>query len=258
MNMKQRIIALLLMMLAERAVWAQSALTGSWTADMAQGGAFYRYGVTLRNGGGCTVQVTGPAGTQETEGFWSYAGDIFKLNALFRNPAPPAGSIQWTSVLSFNGNDSFNILVPLEGGGGNLARITFFRETVSHIDDALTQCYRTLSGGIPERSRVAVVSIASGDPDEGAFLVDGLALLFVNGRRFTVVERKDIDAALGELNFQASGYVSDDSALSIGKFLGATVVITGSVGGTGARKRLVLKALDVLTAEILSMAQAAL
>jgi hypothetical protein len=41
----------------------------------------------------------------------------------------------------------------------------------------------------------------------------------------------DIDAARGELNFQTSGYVSDGSALSVGKFLGAMAVIAGSVSG---------------------------
>jgi curli biogenesis system outer membrane secretion channel CsgG len=102
-----------------------------------------------------------------------------------------------------------------------------------------------------------VVNIASKDGEEGALLVDEVTLAFVKARRFTVIERKDIMAVLGEQDFQLSGYVDDDSAVSIGKFLGATVVITGSVSGEGARRRLVLKALDVLTAEILAMSQEA-
>ncbi|MDR3019317.1 MAG: CsgG/HfaB family protein, partial [Treponema sp.] len=71
-------------------------------------------------------------------------------------------------------------------------------------------------------------------------------------------DRKDIDKVLAEQNFQMSGHVDDDSALSIGKFLGATVVITGSINVLGAQKRLVLKALDVQTAEILAMSSVAL
>ena len=63
---------------------------------------------------------------------------------------------------------------------------------------------------------------------------------------------------LAEQNFQLSGYVDDDSAVSIGKFLGATVVITGSISGTGSRKRLILRALDVQTAEILAMSSVSL
>jgi curli biogenesis system outer membrane secretion channel CsgG len=88
--------------------------------------------------------------------------------------------------------------------------------------------------------------------------MDEVTLAFVNARKFTVIERKDIDVMLREQNFQLSGSVDDDSAVSIGKFLGATVVITGSVNGAGAQKRLTLKALDVRTAEILAMSSEAL
>jgi hypothetical protein len=70
------------------------------------------------------------------------------------------------------------------------------------------------------------------------------------------VDRTSIDVVLTEQNFQMSGYVDDDSAVSIGKLLGAAVVITGNISGSGARKRLVLKALDVRTAEILAMSSA--
>jgi hypothetical protein len=52
--------------------------------------------------------------------------------------------------------------------------------------------------------------------------------------------------------------VDDASAVSIGKFLGATVVVTGNISGTGARKRLVLKAISVRTAEILAMSSASI
>jgi hypothetical protein len=60
---------------------------------------------------------------------------------------------------------------------------------------------------------------------------------------------------LREQQFQLSGYVDDDSAVSIGKFLGAQVVVTGGVSGEGAHRRLVLKAIEVKTAGILAMAQ---
>jgi curli biogenesis system outer membrane secretion channel CsgG len=103
-----------------------------------------------------------------------------------------------------------------------------------------------------------VVGIADAGSGEGALLSDEVTLAFVNARRFTVIDRVNIDAVLREQNFQLSGLVDDDAAVSIGKFLGAAVVVTGSISGEGARKRLVLKALDVLTAEILAMSSEAL
>ena len=102
-------------------------------------------------------------------------------------------------------------------------------------------------------SRLAVVNINNASPQEASYIINELTLRFVNSRDFTVIERMDIDHILTEQNFQMSGYVSDASMLSIGRFLGATVVITGSIDGAGAQRRLVLKALDVLTSEILTM-----
>jgi TolB-like protein len=243
---------------------AQNVFAGSWTAGVGHNGASRRYDLTLRDGGSCVVRVSAPVNgretAQETEGSWSYGDDIFKLNALFKNPAlPGVQSIQWVSIAALSGdNNSFNILARPDSSSQDPVRITFFRENPSFIDDAVTQAYQALSKDIPERSRLAVVNITSNDQDEGGFLINELILLFVNARRFTVIERGDIDTVLREQNFQLSGFVDDDSAVSIGKLLGATVVITGSVNGSGARKRLVLKALDVQTAEILAMSQAAL
>jgi hypothetical protein len=240
---------------------AQEAFTGSWTGETDYNGVVRRYDIVLRDGGGCTVRVTVPAGgvaaAQEAEGFWSYGDAVFRVNASFPTPVLPAlRSIRWASVAVFGtGGNSFNILIPPDSYRQEKVRVTFYRETVSRITGATARSFEALSKDIPPGARVAVVNIAAADPEEGAMLVDEVTLAFVNARRFTVVERKDIDTVLGEQHFQMSGYVDDDSAVSIGKFLGAAVVITGGVIGTGARKRLVLKAIDVLTAEILAMSQ---
>jgi curli biogenesis system outer membrane secretion channel CsgG len=52
-----------------------------------------------------------------------------------------------------------------------------------------------------------------------------------------------------------SGDVSDESAVSIGQMLGANIVIIGSITETGRNQRLVLRALDVRTSEIITMAR---
>jgi hypothetical protein len=43
--------------------------------------------------------------------------------------------------------------------------------------------------------------------------------------------------------------------VEIGKILGASIVITASISGSGTMRRLTLKALDVKTARIVSMAR---
>jgi curli biogenesis system outer membrane secretion channel CsgG len=67
------------------------------------------------------------------------------------------------------------------------------------------------------------------------------------------VDRQTLDVIRAELNFQHSGEVSDEDIISIGKFTGADVVITGAVSGRGEMRRLRLRVLDVKTAQILAM-----
>jgi hypothetical protein len=107
---------------------------------------------------------------------------------------------------------------------------------------------------MPKESIVAVLNIASADIESAEFVVDELAYVIVNQGDFKVVDRKSLDAIRNEQNFQTTGEVDDDSAVSIGKLLGANIVITGSITGIGSTRRLRLKALDVTTAQILAMA----
>ena len=76
----------------------------------------------------------------------------------------------------------------------------------------------------------------------------------VSARKFRIVDRRRLEQIRLEQNFQMSGEVDDTSAISIGNMLGANIVITGDVN-TGAAGRLVLRALDVKTAQIVTMAR---
>jgi hypothetical protein len=149
--------------------------------------------------------------------------------------------------------------------GAPLTRFTFVKQDAAerggriplgNIADTLDSSVNTLLPQIPKGSRLALVGVANAEPEDAVYLVNGITLRFVNARhsgQFTVIERRDVENILIEQKFQMSGLVDDDAFVSIGKFLGATVVISGSVDGAGSQKRLVLKALDVLTAEILAM-----
>jgi hypothetical protein len=56
-----------------------------------------------------------------------------------------------------------------------------------------------------------------------------------------------------EQNFQLSGDVSDDSAVSIGHMIGANVVIVGSITTITSRGRITIRALDVETGEVIAI-----
>ena len=75
----------------------------------------------------------------------------------------------------------------------------------------------------------------------------------VNSGRFRIVDRRQLDQIRAEQNFQMSGDVSDDSTITIGNLLGANIVITGEISDVGTSQRLILKPLDVSTAQIITM-----
>jgi hypothetical protein len=264
--MKKTLIIALLAALAFTPLYANPSsgdLVGTWTATVEHDQSFDDYRIELTANGRCTVKVSNDNADQETTGNWSYDGGRFTLNATFRNAKLSyLPNIQWISRLSFTAdNNSFNILGKTATNGSQ-ARITFFRHDGSVNQEefnqqAILQIFTDLSVDIPARIRIAIVGIDSPNPDEAAFYLNELTMQFVNSKNYTVVERSNIDAVLKEQDFQMS-YVDEEAMVSIGKFIEANVVITGSISGTGSQKRLIIKAIDVLTAELLSMPWASL
>ncbi|MDR1956843.1 MAG: CsgG/HfaB family protein [Treponema sp.] len=126
--------------------------------------------------------------------------------------------------------------------------------TATGIEGAVNRTAETLVVDLPNGSTLAIISISSSDREMAEFVIEELAYLLVDTKRFRIVDRKSLEAIRAEEDFQASGEVDDKSAVSIGGKLGASIVITGSISGSGSTRRLRAKALDVKTAEIVAMA----
>jgi hypothetical protein len=122
------------------------------------------------------------------------------------------------------------------------------------IEVALERAANELLAGIEDGATIAVLSVSSRSRETSEFILEELAYILVETGSFKVVDRRSLDTIRKEQNFQLTGDVDDDSAVSIGKMLGANIVITGSVSGSDSTRRLRLKALDVKTAEIIAMA----
>jgi len=151
---------------------------------------------------------------------------------------------------------------------GNIQKITATGDVVSYdtqkrdqisrmstpgLDGAITRAGRDLINDLPNNSRIAVINISSNNENISAYIVDELEYLLVSSRKFTIVDRSSLEAIRREQNFQMSGEVSDASAVSIGNMLGANVVITGNITRTGTSQRLSIRALNVSTAQIITM-----
>jgi len=125
----------------------------------------------------------------------------------------------------------------------------------SGIEGAIARASVIFVGELPKDSTIAVISVSSSDVNMASFTIDELEYQLVTAKQFRIVDRNTLDKIRAEQKFQLSGEVSDQSAVTIGSMLGASIVITGNISGIGNTQRLTLKALDVKTAQIITMAR---
>ena len=77
-------------------------------------------------------------------------------------------------------------------------------------------------------------------------------MFMVNDEKLTVVDRQRMETLRQEMDFQLSGDVDDEYALSIGKRLGAQTIISGAINPAGDIYRLRVQAVSVETGVILA------
>jgi TolB-like protein len=120
-------------------------------------------------------------------------------------------------------------------------------DTIS-FDAAIINATNNFSANLPDGSRVAVLNFTSYSSRFSDFVIEELYTNLVNKSSFIVVDRKELNIVSKELKFQASGEVSDESAQSIGKMLGAEYVISGSIVDLKGFYRMRFVAINVETA----------
>jgi hypothetical protein len=127
-----------------------------------------------------------------------------------------------------------------------------YSQTTITLDQAIENGSRYLSGRFPKGTRAAVIAIKTENPELGEFVLKKMSTVLVNGGWFTVVERNQIalDALSREMDYQMSGYVSDATGLSIGKQLGAEIIVSGAFTRSGQNWRLDMQALRVESAQV--------
>jgi PBP1b-binding outer membrane lipoprotein LpoB len=184
-----------------------------------------------------------------------------------------AGSALITSIAyPYPFNESMTLLPSIAAGAaipisliiGNIQKITAIGDVVvsgkgvalvnqQRLEGALDKAVETLVKNLPQNANIAILNMESSDVSAAKYAVDELEFKLVNSKKFRIVDRRRIDQILNEQKFQISGDVDDNSAVSIGKILGANIVITGSISGSGNSQRLFLRVLDVQTAQITTM-----
>jgi len=118
-------------------------------------------------------------------------------------------------------------------------------EMTSTINEAVDQAFKNVS----KNEVIAVLHIQTASNDSRIFLLDELQHILVQ-RGFKVADRSDLDRIRAERDFQYSYEVDDKTAVSVGKYVGANLVVTGSISGADTQRRLRLKVINTETSII--------
>jgi hypothetical protein len=165
----------------------------------------------------------------------------------------------------YQGNiDIVNIIVSrVKGGGiftGYVADFSADGQVVllkgrstAGLEGALARASEQIVKNVPARSKIAIVYVTAQDRSMTEYIVGELEYIWVNQGYF-ITDRSQLDKLREEQDFLISGEVDDKTAVSIGKFTGADIIITGRVDGGGDLRRLRLRALDIQTAQVVGAA----
>jgi TolB-like protein len=121
------------------------------------------------------------------------------------------------------------------------------------LDDAIRDTVKYFHGRIPPGTKVLTLNFSSDNKALSDYVIDELTSQIVNDGLFVVVDRSNLALLQQELHFQLSGEVNDETAVSVGKKLGAQSIILGSIKPLGDIYRLQVRAIDVGTARIQGM-----
>ena len=118
------------------------------------------------------------------------------------------------------------------------------------LDAAIQMASRDISGALPAGTKVALLNFSSPSDVFSSYVLEEMSIYLVRDRNLIVVDRREIDLIRSEMDFQMSGEVSDESAQSIGRMLGAQSIISGSWLTIGDSHRFRTRVINVNTAAI--------
>ena len=102
---------------------------------------------------------------------------------------------------------------------------------------------------------IAILPFANNSPDKsldsaGITLADLISAQMSSKKGFKLVERQRIEKILSEMNLGQAGMINQNTAVQIGKMLGANVMAFGSFSTLGKKVLLTMRLVKVETGEI--------
>ena len=115
------------------------------------------------------------------------------------------------------------------------------------LDVVLQRVSDDVSARVSAKTILCVLDFDSASKDMGVYIRDSLISSFAENPNIRIVTRQNMDKVNAELDFQYSGYVSDETALSLCQRLGAGEIVFGQIGELDNGYTLQVKMLDVET-----------
>jgi len=119
-----------------------------------------------------------------------------------------------------------------------------YSDTDGLAEKAAKSAVDTLNSKLPSRAILMIQVTGTDQRNMLDYVVEQMEKAIVQGR-MTLVDRTNMATISEELQHQLSGNVSDDSAVSIGKQLGAQYIVLCGVSGDMSNRRLTVRVLDI-------------
>lgn len=116
------------------------------------------------------------------------------------------------------------------------------------IDSVIQKTGQDIVNATDNRAIICILNFSSPTREMSDYLQTQLTSAVMETGRVQVVTRSNMDKIDKELNFQTSGYVSDETALSICKRLGASAIVFGEIAEIDNKYDLRLRMLNVESA----------
>jgi CO dehydrogenase/acetyl-CoA synthase epsilon subunit len=125
-----------------------------------------------------------------------------------------------------------------------------FNDTGGLAEKAVKNAVDALNSKLPSGANITIMKTSSTERAMLDYAVNQMTTTLVQAGKFNIVDRSNQALIDTEQQFQLSGNVSDDSAISIGHQLGVQYIVLCWISGEKSSRRLNIKALNVETAQI--------
>jgi hypothetical protein len=125
-----------------------------------------------------------------------------------------------------------------------------FNDKDGLTEKAIKQAVDALNSRLPSGTNISIMKTSSTERAKIDYVVDQLTKIIIQAGNIKVVDRSAQALINAEQQFQLSGNVSDESAVSIGKQLGVKYMVFCWISGAMSSRRLNIKVLNIETAQI--------